>query len=104
VSNVTIDGNRLTGMPVAISVRDLDGGARRGWTITNNSSDFQSGNPNGAAMDFRRMDGLVVRGNHQVLQPGRNMYLARVDSSCNVVVQANSYPGGVGEANIQGSC
>jgi hypothetical protein len=104
INNIVIENNNLSGMTMAMTMGDGDGGVRRGWTITGNRSDLASGNPQGAVLEFDRINGLTVRSNTQPLQAGRNMYLVKARNSCNVSVSANAYPGGVGELSATGSC
>ena len=50
-------------------------------------------------MEFDGVDGLTVTGNTVPLTGGT---MASVNSSCNVSVTGNSYPGGSEEASITG--
>ena len=65
-------------------------------TVTGNTSDTSQGPP---AMEFDGVDGLTVTGNTVPLTGGT---MASVNSSCNVSVSGNSYPGGSEEAAITG--
>lgn len=104
VDNITIEGNRLTGMTLSIAMEDLDGGVRRSWRVLNNTGDLLSGHPDGATMRFRRIIGLVVQGNHQAMKPDRDMYGVGVIDSCNVSVTANSFPNSAGQVTATGAC
>jgi hypothetical protein len=66
----------------------------QGLTITGNSSQAAVAP---AAMDVHGVDGLTVSGNTVPLTSGT---MASVDSSCDVSVSGNSYPGGSGESSI----
>jgi hypothetical protein len=66
----------------------------QGLTITGNSSEAAMAP---AAMDIDGVDGLSVSGN--VVSMTRGM-MASIDSSCDVSVAGNSYPGGSREASI----
>ncbi|MFP5255285.1 MAG: right-handed parallel beta-helix repeat-containing protein [Acidimicrobiia bacterium] len=104
VDHVTIEGNQLTGMTMGIAMEDLDGGVRRDWKVLDNTADMRSGNPHGATMRFVRIDGLVVRGNHQPMKPDRNMVGVGATSSCNLSVHSNTFPDSVGQLRAVGTC
>jgi hypothetical protein len=62
--------------------------------ISGNSSDTPA---DPAAMNLDGVDGLIVKGNTVPLSGGT---MAQVDSSCNVQVSSNLFPGGSTEASI----
>ncbi len=104
VDDVTIENNTLTGMPMNIVVGDLDGGVRRNWRIVGNVGDLRSGNPHAATMRITGLDGLVVRGNHQVMKPDRDMVGVGAVDSCGLDVQDNHFPNSVGQLRVTGAC
>ena len=104
VDHITIRGNRLWGMPLSITMEDLDGGLRRDWKVFDNTSDLPAGGAQGATMRFVRLDGLEVRGNVQPMKPDRDMYLVGATNSCNLSVSGNTIPNGVGELKTTGTC
>jgi len=89
VSWVTVTGNRLEGMALGIDVEDRAGGRRQNWTVLDNTSTLPSGNPRGSTMRFRRVDGVVVRGNTQPMKPNRSMFLAGLDDVTAAIVEDN---------------
>jgi hypothetical protein len=104
VDDVTIEGNRLTGLLLGIEMQDLQGGTRRNWRVVGNVGDLVSGNPHGAALRFHRVDGLEVRGNYQRFDPRRDMTGVRAYGSCNVVIAGNDFPGTTEQGSVEGAC
>jgi polygalacturonase len=104
VNDVTIERNRLTGQVLGVQMRDLSGGLRRNWRVLDNVSEVVSGNRSGAAMEFHRVDGLLVRGNRQPFDPRRNMLGIRAYGACNVVITANDFPGTLRQGDVEGTC
>jgi hypothetical protein len=104
VDQVTIQGNRLTGMTLNIAMEDLDGGQRRDWRVLDNTGDLLSGNPHGATMRFVRINGLEVRGNHQAMKPDRDMVGVGAINSCGLTVSGNTFPNSVGQLRATGTC
>lgn len=102
VNNITVEGNRLTGMTMGMDVNDRDGGRRSGWRVTSNSADLPSGGI--ATMRFTRIDGLTVTGNVQPMKPYRNMVGVLTTDSCNVVVSNNTFTDGGTEHQAVGTC
>jgi hypothetical protein len=104
VDDVTIERNRLTGQAMGVQMRDLAGGIRRNWRVLDNTSDVVAGSGNGAAMEFYRVDGLLVRGNRQPFDPRRGMLGIKAFAACNVVVTGNDFPGSLGQGRTEGAC
>jgi Right handed beta helix region len=113
VDHITIQNNRLTNHVLDIDVRDLDGGRRSDWKVLNNVGDRDpidrnwAGNPNGATMLFARVDGLVVRGNTQIMRLGEVagglapfMYGVRATDSTGVDVSGNNFPQSAGQVKF----
>jgi hypothetical protein len=90
--------NRVVGQGLAIAAMSRPF-RPQGLTVTGNTSDTAQGPPimSPTAMDFHNVDGLTVSGNTVPLTSGT---MAQVDSSCNVSVSGNSYPGGSQEVSI----
>lgn len=103
VNRITVANNTLVGRGLSITVQPETAGRRHGWHILNNTSDTSIGNPGGAAMSFERIDDLVVRGNTQPLDHGRNMVMAKALDSCDVAISGNHIPGGVGQSRLTGT-
>lgn len=104
VNNITIAGNQLSGQALQVFLIDKSGGRRSNWKILNNTSDLTVNNPHKSVMRIWRVDGLEIRGNYQRFSKDAGMYLASVDSSCDVEVSGNHLPNAVGQANITGTC
>jgi len=93
VADQAFTNNRLVGQGLKIGVVNRTYRPRR-LRITGNSSDTAAAP---AAMNIDGVDGLTVSGNTVPLTSGT---MAKVDSSCDVSVSGNSYPGGSQEASI----
>jgi hypothetical protein len=104
VNDVTISGNKLHGQALQIWADQPRTGNRNGWTVTGNTSDKVLGNPHGAAMKMTHVNGGEISGNVQPFQAGRNMVMANVVDSCNVVVRSNTRPASIAEARVSGHC
>ncbi|MET0903099.1 MAG: right-handed parallel beta-helix repeat-containing protein [Acidimicrobiales bacterium] len=104
VDHITIQGNQVLGMPLSITVEDLDAGLRQDWKVLDNTSNLPAGGAEGATMRFVLIDGLEVHGNLQPMKPDREMYLVGATNSCNLSVSGNTIPNGVGELRTTGTC
>jgi hypothetical protein len=93
VSDQAFTNNRVVGQGLKIGV--VDGAYRpEQLTIAGNTSDTAVAP---AAMNLDGVDDLTVSGNTAPLTSGT---MAQVDSSCDVSVSGNAYPGGSKEASI----
>ncbi len=104
INHVTVQGNRLSGQALSVTVFDLDGGRRSDWTVLDNSSDYGAGNPALAVMSFTRVDGVRVQGNRQLMSlrggaggPQPLMYLVKATDTTGIVVAGNTVINGAGE-------
>jgi hypothetical protein len=104
VNHVDILRNRLIGQSLQMAIRNGRAHYRDDWTIAGNTSDAVLGNPLGAAMRIRNVNGLEIADNVQRFQAGRKMVLASIDYSCRVSVHGNSVPGSVGVFRSSGGC
>ncbi len=104
VNDVTISGNRLHAQALQIWAEHPRAGNRNRWKITGNTSDLALGNPHGAAMRMRHVNGVQISGNVQPFQARRKMVMANVVDSCHVVVRGDTRPGSIGESRVSGHC
>jgi hypothetical protein len=93
ICDQSFTNNRVVGQGLKIAALNRPFRPQR-LTVTGNASDTAAGPP---AMEFNGVDGLTVTGNAVPLTGGT---MARVDSSCDVNVSGNTYPGGSEEAAI----
>lgn len=96
VSDQAFTNNRVVGQGLKIAVVNKSHRPQQ-LKITGNSSDTPAAP---AAMNLDGIDGATVSNNTVPLTSGM---MAQVDSSCNVNVSGNSYPGGSSEASITNS-
>jgi len=95
ISGNTLQGRRLNG------VIEPPIGCRRGrFSIINNTSDLGEGNPQGASMAFKRIDGLEVRGNTTPVQANRNMSLFSIQESTAIRARDNTVINGVSTMKV----
>lgn len=88
VSEVVVARNVLHGRDLAIDIEPPEGERRSGfWVIDNRSDHVAEGGP----LRFTRLDGVVVRGNSQPVDPRRPAITA--DSVCGLEVEDNNFPG-----------
>jgi len=104
VNNVTVQGNRLRGQAMQITVIDLYGGMRHNWKVLDNVSNLTFNAPHQSAMRFYRINGLVVRGNTQPFTKGIVMYGAAVENSCNLALSGNNYLNARAQSLVVGGC
>ncbi len=83
---------------------DKSGGRRHDWAVLNNTSDLPLANPQQAAMQFWRVDGVAVHGNHQVFKTGFVMYGTRTYDSCGLALGSNDYPNAAAQSLVAGGC
>jgi hypothetical protein len=100
ITGVTIENNTLAGQALKIDVRPPPGCRRSSIRIVGNYSDTQVGVTRGFLMKFMSIDGLIVRGNVNPLQAGREMKGVLAAQSCGVEIAANSFPNSVAEAEV----
>jgi hypothetical protein len=101
VSDQVFANNRVVGERLAVGIITPSGQQRSNVTIAGNVSDTAQWSP---AMEIQRVNGLTVDGNTVPMTGGT---MATVDSSCDVDVTNNSYPGGSREVlvtNTPSSC
>jgi hypothetical protein len=86
VSNIVVAGNRLHGHGLTIDVKQSGKRRRSNWVVANNTSDLTMTN---RSLRFTGIDGLLLRGNHQIVT-GKNpgVLLAGV---CGAVVENNQF-------------
>ena len=104
VNRVQILRNVLKGQSLQMVIRNGKRHYRDDWTIVGNTSDATVGNPLGAAMRIRNVDGLEIADNFQRFQKGRKMVLASIYYSCHVSVHGNQVPGSVGVTRSTRNC
>jgi hypothetical protein len=96
--DVTVENNRLQNARMIISTEN-EGNRRKNWRIVGNVSDRITGTPV-PLMRFYLIDGLVVRGNVQTLNPNQPTIGVYVSDSCGVDVGGNSFPGATAEYDV----
>jgi len=96
VNDILVSDN-IVDAPANVYVKAGDGTRRSNWTLVNNTSTHNVGNPQGAAWKFTAVDGISAHGNNIMLQPNRNMYLIGVTDCTSVDVWGNLTPGGIGQ-------
>jgi len=96
VDNVTIEDNTAVRINTIIDPPSYN--LRRNWTIRRNVASGVMGNGNGNAMPIERVENLVLVDNVQPMEPGRDMYLAKLTDCINPTVGGNLTPNGLGEA------
>ncbi len=104
VNNITVSTNHLNGPALSVWAESTTPGLRNGWKVFANTSNANFGTPTGNLMRFTGANGVTVHDNRVTFQPGRNMVVASVTNSCNVVVAGNVRPGSVGEDRVAGHC
>ena len=85
-------GNRLVEIGLKVRVFAQDGSRRSNYKILDNVSEVPLGMPV-PALRFGRVDGIVVRGNYQRLNPNREMTAVSTCLSTDVTVRNNEFPG-----------
>lgn len=103
VNRIAVRNNRLTGRAMNSTIGSTTE-RRRDWQVTGNVSDSSYGNPGGGIMAFRLIDRLVVSGNVQRAQAGRNMYLVDTNRVCGVRVSRNTVSNGAGQHRVSTPC
>lgn len=103
VNEVTFRNNVLKGRAMNSTIGSFSD-RRRAWAIVGNTTDTGHGTPAGAVIGVRRVDGLLVTGNTQRVQPGRSMYLVATSDVCDVVVRGNTVPNGFGQVKSTKGC
>ena len=98
VDDLTVEGNVLAGTPLRITVKPLpeSGYVRRSVRVADNRSDTPYRGEGTAALSFASIIGLTVTGNVVPLE-GAGTTLASVESSCQVSIADNRFPGGAAE-------
>ena len=94
VNDVVITGNKLVGRSLTMSVRPPEGDRRSGFYVTGNTSDTAADR---TPMRFERVDGVVVRDNHQPVTRARALQGevgVQVTNVCGVVVAGNDFGDG----------
>jgi hypothetical protein len=95
VDNIVIKGNRLLDEALAIDELPPENLRRSNWVIENNVSNLSVHN---RAMRFFRIDGLLVRGNHQQVTGGDPALI--LNDVCGAHVADNDFgPGGIKQTN-----
>lgn len=101
--NFVFENNQVN-RTLDIRMSSEDGAQQSNWRIAGNVGATNAGNAMQAAMMFDHLDGLVVTGNYQSFDPKRSMVGVKVDTSCDVAVSGNTYPGAVAEVEQTGRC
>lgn len=104
VNNITVSGNKLTGLALSVWAENSVSGLRNGWKIYGNTSNVKFGTPTGSLMRITGGNAISIHDNTEPFQTGRNMVVAAVTNSCNVVVTNNVRPGSIGEQRALGQC
>jgi hypothetical protein len=89
VNDVVISGNRLIGHPLTIDVKPPDGARRSNWVVASNLSNTSVHN---RPMRFFDIDGLVVRGNRQLVTGGQPGVV--LNGVCGAHVSGNQFGSG----------
>ena len=93
MDNITIEGNHLhRNMRMYV---DPPKGVRSNYQILDNVADFGVSQRGGAALGFRDIVNLEVRGNTIRVQPGRNISGVSIGNCAHVVVADNAFRGAV---------
>ena len=90
IDNVNIIGNRLVGRAMSMYVNPPQG-TRSNYRIIGNVADTEISEQGGAAMGFRNIVNLEVRGNVQKVQGGRGISGVSLRNCTNVVVADNTF-------------
>jgi Right handed beta helix region len=97
VGDVTLENNTLYSATLFAEV-DPPSPTRRGpFLIQNNTTDTQTGSAAQWVLKFTSCDGVVVAGNTQPMQAGRNMYLCRFVDCTSYTASGNTIVNGVGQ-------
>jgi uncharacterized protein YjdB len=96
VANIVIEGNQGR-KAMNITVESPVGSRRGPFRIVNNRASEGYGTPRGFLMRFVRVDGLEISRNRNPLQSGRDMRGVTAEESCDVDIQDNEFPGGIGD-------
>jgi hypothetical protein len=89
VNDVVISGNRLIGHPLTIDAKPPDGTRRSNWVVADNVSNTSVHN---RPMRFFDIDGLVVRGNRQLVTGGQPAVV--LNGVCGAHVSRNQFGSG----------
>jgi hypothetical protein len=100
IDDITIEGNRVTGDKLTVTVVAPVGSRRSRFRILNNTSDMPFGSPE-ALMNFVRVDSIEIRGNVQPLAPLRQMTAVLAKESCGIVVKDNVFSGALKELVVE---
>jgi hypothetical protein len=103
VSDVSLIGNRMTGIGLKIKINAADGSRRSNFRIVDNHSEQRLSLPV-AAIRFYRVDGIEVRGNHQEMVQSRKMPGVMACESTAWNIENNSFPGSVVEYITEDLC
>jgi hypothetical protein len=103
VNDIAFVANRLLGVGLKVRVYAQDGARRSNFRIINNISEEPLGLPV-AALRFGRVDGVVVRGNYQAMNPNREMTAVTACLSTDVTVRRNQFPGAVDHYEVKSDC
>ena len=90
VDDVVISGNQLNGHPLSIDVVSSPNRRRKNWIVTENTSTLTA---RSRPLRFSAIDGLVLRGNHQIVAGGAQGAL--LSDVCGAEVSGNEFGGGV---------
>jgi hypothetical protein len=96
ISSQSFTNNTVSGQGLKVTIGYINSVVSRpqGVTITGNSANAPQAP---AAMNVSSVDGLTVTGNTVPMTAGT---MASVDSSCNVNISNNSYPGGTSQSYV----
>lgn len=101
VSDLYVQDNTVTGMPLGIDLASSDTtGRRSNVVVSGNRSDTADGNDRLAFMRFVRYDHVQVLNNVQPSQAGRPMQMAGSYDSCDVVARGNDTGDGRGDTVV----
>jgi hypothetical protein len=100
IRHIVIEDN-VSDTAMDILVLTPEGHRRGPFKIINNRSSASYGSLAGRLMEFRRVDGLEVRGNYHRLQRDRDMYGARLTDCTDFVIEDNDFPNSIGQYIIR---
>lgn len=99
VNNISIENNTLNGKAMVMSWK-ASSTMRHGLRIVGNVSDVGYGNNGYGLIGISGYEGIVVEGNSERLQAGRNMVGVDLWRSCDFLVQDNSFVNAVKEFRV----
>ena len=99
----TVENNTLH-RPMTIVVETSPGHRRGPIRVVGNTSDQAIGSPKPGGLEFERVDGLVVRDNHQPMQEWRNQAFVMACESTAVDILDNNVPGASRQSEVRDAC